>query len=245
VIIGQEINVCSSCGSKKLSIDEKRAEVYCRDCGNILDERLLWADLAENVVYNPKFRELFFVMPNELRNLDERALIRAYNDLILIDNLLNLRRYVRKEILGKYMRLFRNGLTERKSRMKILGAMVLMVCRRDGLPYLDSDVAFACYCDEKELVKTAKKVSQKLREKLLPKDPSILVLSVSSGIGMSEKGSILASSICDEIIQKKVMIHTKPESLAAASIIFSSRMLEEDIDEKRLLNLMKVSRSTS
>ena len=164
MIISQEIGICTYCKSKNISVDEKRAEIYCENCGNILDEKLLWADLAEEVIYIPKVKELLFVMPNELKSLDERALIRAYNDLILIDNLLNLRRYVRKEVIENYMKLFKKDFTKRKNRMKILGSLILIISRRDGLSYLDEDIAFACYCDGKELFRSARKVADKLKE---------------------------------------------------------------------------------
>jgi transcription initiation factor TFIIIB Brf1 subunit/transcription initiation factor TFIIB len=144
MIITFDVSSCPDCGGKP-ELDEKRAELFCKQCGLVIHESLLSTDvrshLAESILYSPKSRKIHLVM----RTSEEKVLKKLHYETGIVNATLGAPAWFVKDVMLLYMELYKKGVTEGKDRLTLISGLFCLLSRREGLPYSNEDIAFASF----------------------------------------------------------------------------------------------------
>jgi len=163
MILSYPIEKCPECGSNKILIDKKRAEIVCRNCGYVITENLPY--VGENVLVSEGSKRIYFLFPHVEQTKDERNLFPVMRKLNLASSLLKMPRYFKMEIMKNYIKLYKKKWTFGRDSRAILASLVLIFARKYHLPYYIKDIEIAFQVNERKIRSYVKKVCSELKLK--------------------------------------------------------------------------------
>lgn len=240
MIISQRIEKCPECGSKEINYDPEHAEISCRACGYVISDNLPFVETYKgllDVYYSTKEKELKYVFPNVLRTVEERVIKRAVRDLWSL-NYLRLKKHHRKEVIRKYIELYREGWTERRDRKKVLAALCFLVLRREQEPILLEDLRFE---DKKKVLDYAKQISRRTDLKLIPGDPKPFIHRFGGELEIPSSLIASALEIYKEGKTEGIFRNKSYKTVALACLLVASRVQGITFSKEKLKSIAKVS----
>lgn len=175
MILTHPVKECPECGSQQIRYRPQEAEIFCNECGYIISKELPYIETyggVADIYYSVREKELKYVFPNALRTVKERVIKRVVRDLWSL-YYLGLKKYHRKEIIKRYIKLYEEGWTERRNRKEVLAALYFLILRREHKPILIEDFRFIE--DKSKILDYAKEISRKTDLKLVPGDPKMFI----------------------------------------------------------------------
>lgn len=198
MIITYDVSSCPDCGEKP-ELDEKRAELFCKQCGLVIHESLFSTDvrfhLAESILYSPKSRRIHLVM----RTSEEKVLKGLYHETEIVNATLGAPAWFVKDVMQVYMKLYKKGARGPWDRLALIGGVFSLLSRREGLPYSNEDIAFASFTTVRKVLDSAKFVSRELKTPLRQLQASNFVYMKGYELGVEERTITVAGAICDEL----------------------------------------------
>jgi transcription initiation factor TFIIIB Brf1 subunit/transcription initiation factor TFIIB len=183
------------------------------------------------------------IFPNVLRTPRERAMKRARDDLwYLCDLLLIKEQSLKEEVLRLYSLLYEKGLTERKNRLIIIGALIYFVASRQSKHYLIlDDIAKVTYSNNKKIWETLIEICNELKMNFVPPDPEIGIIRFGTLFSMNAEEITLAMQIFEEARLRKVVrwyadVLDVITSLYLASKLYSKFTNNKAITRKEIID---------
>lgn len=227
---------CSECGSTNIGFNEKRAEFFCRDCGFVLMDNIPVIEArhgkAQRVLVNPKEKKIAVVIKGILRDKTEKKMLPFYHEV----KKFSLPKYIEAEVLFLGKKAVELKLTMSYSKLEILSALIYIICKREGVPVIISDLEKQYGTKRKRIWKTIKMLKEKLD---LESDSSSgsdsYIIRIASDLGYNGKLATTAIRL-----SKKIKVN-HPLLRAAVSIWLAGQKLNLKIKKKDLAKYAGVS----
>lgn len=256
--MGERIRTCPECGSKRIVMDPKHAELYCAECGAVLAEALIdlgpeWRaydqeQAAQRVRTGPPLsfrlhnKGLSTPIPKGLPQTfrlrgriglegSEKTLILALGELDRMASALKLPADVREETAMLYREATRQNLIKGRSVEELVTAMLYITCRQYGIPRTLKEMAKVSKMPLKKIRRSYLFLIKEMDIKLAPASPARFIPRFCSKLGLSSTIGERAIQIIRKSGGMGMAKGWSPTGTAAAAIYLASRLSGESVDE--------------
>ena len=261
---------CPECGSKNVVSDSKHAELYCADCGMVIDENIVdvgpeWrafdAEQASKRIrtgpgmsYRIHDKGLSTPTPSlppgikRVRwvNMDSNEKTLAFA-LVEIDRMacaLKLPGNIREATSVLYRRAAKEKLIKGRSIEELVSAMLYIVCRQYGVPRTLKEVAKISRSPLKKIRRAYIFLLRKLGIKLAPADPALFIPRFCSELGVSPTTRERAIEILNDDKGIEATKGWGPIGTAAAAIYIAAIVGGEYRTEREIAKVMGTTEIT-
>jgi len=240
---------CPECGSENLIKDPSRGEIYCADCGVVIEEELVdqraeWRSYSNEEFMkrartgpptNPMFYDkgLSTRTPKSLvhsqrlrKTLDirgnERETSFALGEIERMGSALKLPREIMEETALLYRKAARQDMLKGQKIEELLSAMLYIVCRQYHVPRTFHEIAEVSRVPLERIRRAYFYIKRKLGINLMPPQPEEYVARFCSKLGYNKDIETKAIKILKKI--DYISKGWSPNSVAATAIYLAARM---------------------
>lgn len=251
---------CPECGSKSVITDSKHAELYCADCGIVIDENIVdlgpeWRSYDEEqaakrirtgppMSYRIHDKGLGTPTPGlpartrRLRGISidssDKTLAFALVEIDRMACALGLPNNIKEATSVIYRRAMKKNLIKGRSIEELVSAMLYITCRQYGVPRTLKEVAAVSRSPLKKIRRSYIFLLRRLEIKLAPADPARYIPRFCSKLGLSGEIRERAIEILRDDKGTGVAKGWGPIGTAAAAIYIATVLSGEYRTEKEI-----------
>ncbi len=251
---------CPECGSKSVITDSKHAELYCADCGIVIDENIVdlgpeWRSYDEEqaakrirtgppMSYRIHDKGLGTPTPGlpartrRLRGISidssDKTLAFALVEIDRMACALGLPNNIKEATSVIYRRAMKKNLIKGRSIEELVSAMLYITCRQYGVPRTLKEVAAVSRSPLKKIRRSYIFLLRRLEIKLAPADPARYIPRFCSKLGLSGEIRERAIEILRDNKGTGVAKGWGPIGTAAAAIYIATVLSGEYRTEKEI-----------
>ena len=250
------VRVCPNCGSKNIVRDFEHGEVYCNDCGTVIDENVVDTG-PEWRAYTPDdvIKKARTGPPSTYRAYDkglgtgartpesktdlrikrlvitttghEKILAYALSEIERMSAALGLPGDTREEVALLFRKIMEKGLLRGRSIEEIVSGLLFIVCKKQEIPRTMNEIARVSRSTLKKIRRTYFFITRHLDLKLKPSDPSLYVPRFCSKLGLSARVAECAISLLKKDNGRLQARGRSPIGIAGAAIYTASKLCGE------------------
>ncbi len=251
---------CPECGSKSVITDSKHAELYCADCGVVIDENIVdlgpeWRSYDEEqaakrirtgppMSYRIHDKGLGTPTPGlpartkRLRGISidssDKTLAFALVEIDRMACALGLPNNIKEATSVIYRKAMKKNLIKGRSIEELVSAMLYITCRQYGVPRTLKEIAAVSRSPLKKIRRSYIFLLRRLEIKLAPADPARYIPRFCSKLGLSGEIRERAIEILRDDKGTGVAKGWGPIGTAAAAIYIATVLSGEYRTEKEI-----------
>ncbi len=233
-----DVSKCPECNSTKIQFNSKTHELYCQECGYVMQDRIPVIEAkygkAEKVYINPKEKKIAIVIKGILKSPIEKKMTPFYAEL----KKFRLPKYVEAEVISICKKCVEEKLTMSYSKLKLLSATIYLVSKREGIPIMIKGLTKTYGVEKYDILKVAKFISKKFNLKLPNGDVENYIIRITSDL--NKEGELTREAIK---ISKTLNI-CNPLIKTAVAIWLASQKLKIKLKKYELANACGISELT-
>jgi len=194
-----------------------------------------------------KRRSQFFRMRKWQKRLltsKDRNLSFALGELERLVSFLGLPKTLHEEAAELYEKALEKGLVRGRSIESIIAAIVYSLAREYKTPRTLAEIAQASGISKRELGRTYRYISRKLKIRILPATADSYIPRFASMLKLKDSTQVLASKILKKAMKKDVISGKGPCGCAAAAIYIASVLNEEHKTQREIADAVGVTEVT-
>jgi transcription initiation factor TFIIB len=194
-----------------------------------------------------KRRSQFFRMRKWQKRLltsKDRNLSFALGELERLVSFLGLPKTLHEEAAELYEKALEKGLVRGRSIESIIAAIVYSLAREYRTPRTLAEIAQASGISKRELGRTYRYISRKLKMRILPATADSYIPRFASMLKLKDSTQVLASKILKKAIKKDVISGKGPCGCAAAAIYIASVLNNERKTQREIADAVGVTEVT-
>jgi transcription initiation factor TFIIB len=258
--MANRVRKCPECGSKNIITDSKHAELYCADCGVVIDENIVdlgpeWRSYDEEqaskrirtgppMSYRIHDKGLGTPTPGlpartrRLRGISidssDKTLAFALVEIDRMACALGLPNNIKEATSVLYRKAMKHSLIKGRSIEELVSAMLYITCREYGVPRTLKEVAEVSRSSLKKIRRAYIFLLRKLGIKLAPADPARYIPRFCSKLGLSTEIRERAMVILKDDEGTGMAKGWGPIGTAAAAIYIATVLSGEYRTEKEI-----------
>jgi transcription initiation factor TFIIB len=174
----------------------------------------------------------------------ERNLAFALSEMERMASALKLPRNVRENAAVVYRDAVASNLIRGRSIEGVAAAALYASCRQCGVPRTLDEITAVSRVNRKEIGRTYRFMSRKLKLKLMPTSPADYIPRFCSGMGLSGEVQSTAIEILREATERELTSGRGPTGVAAAAIYIASVLHCEHRTQKEVADIAGVTEVT-
>lgn len=269
--MGNNVNKCPSCGSKNIVSDINHGEVYCVDCGMVIDEGIIDMGQEWRAYDGEQYKNRVRTgPPSSYRIYDkglgtktpttgvnvrtkrvlkrssgtERSLTYALGEIERMSNVLGLPDDVREAAGFLYRKAMAQKLIKGRSIEELVSGMIFIACKKRGIPRTLNEVTKASRSTLKQIRKSYFFLTRKLGLEVRPSSPSQYIPRFCSELGLSATIREYAITILEKDNGRMMAKGRAPVGIAAAAIYKAAQEHGEWRTEKEIAKICGVTEIT-
>jgi len=194
-----------------------------------------------------KRRSQFFRMRKWQKRLltsKDRNLSFALGELERLVSFLGLPKTLHEEAAELYEKALEKGLVRGRSIESIIAAIVYSLAREYKTPRTLAEIAQASGISKRELGRTYRYISRKLKIRILPATADSYIPRFASMLKLKDSTQVLASKILKKAMKKDVISGKGPCGCAAAAIYIASVLNNEHKTQREIADAVGVTEVT-
>lgn len=226
---------CPECDSKRIKFNSKNAELFCQDCGYILQEQIpvieATSGKVEKVYVNPRQKKIAVIIRGILKTPVEKKMTPFYAELKKV----SLPKHIEAEVILMARRCVEEKLTMSYPKVNILAALIFLVSKREGIPVITGELTRIFGCGKTDLFRTTKFLSKRLGIK-------------KTDVGIESYVIRATTNLChEELAQKAISIAVNlkignPVVKTAVAVWLAAKEMKIRIKKKDLAKICGISR---
>ncbi len=162
--------------------------------------------------------------------------LHAQDEIDRLSSLLSMPEQTREGSMAIYRDAWEHDLIHGRSIEKILAASIYMACRTHNVPRTLDEIENATKVGRKDIIKTAKLLTNRLGMKLAPTSPLAYVSRFCAKLNLEKRVEERAREIINEALEKDITSGRGPTGIAAsaiyiAAILCDDRKTQKDVAE--------------
>jgi len=194
---------CPECGSRNLIKDPSRGEIYCADCGVVIEEELVDQRAEWRSYSNEEFMKRARTGPPTNPMFYDKGLStrtpKSLGEIERMGSALKLPREIAEETALLYRKAARQDMLRGRSIEELLSAMLYIVCRQYHVPRTFHEIAEVSRVPLERIRKAYFYVKRKLGINLMPPQPEEYVARFCSKLGYNKDIETKAIKILKKI----------------------------------------------
>ena len=174
----------------------------------------------------------------------ERNLRQALSELMRVVSYLNLPNIVREESARLYTLALRQGLVRGRSMEAVIAACVYAACRTYNIPRTLDEIAAASNIERKEVGRTYRFITRKLKFKIKPSDPRDYIARFSSILNLNSKTQTDALKILKKAELAELTSGRGPAGIAAAALYVAALLNDEKKTQREVADVAGITEVT-
>lgn len=269
--MADNLNICPTCGSKNIVSDFNHGEVYCADCGMVIQEEFI-DPRQEWRAYNAEqtTKRIRTGPPSSYRihdkglgtkptnvggkvrtrhavsgyNKGERSLAFALGEIERMASVLELPDDVRERTGSLYREAMEQKLIKGRSIEELVSGMIHIVCKEYGIPRTLNEMAGASRSSLKKIRRSYFFIARNLGLEVRPSSPVLYVPRFCSELCLSGATRECAIAMLKEDNGRMLSKGRAPVGIAAAAIYEASKICGEWRTEKEIAKVTGMTEIT-
>jgi transcription initiation factor TFIIB len=174
----------------------------------------------------------------------ERNLRLAMAELRRISSFLSLPNVVREEASRVYNFVLQRGLVRGRSMESVIAACIYSACRSYNLPRTLDEIAAAAEIDRKEIGRTYRFITRRLKIKVTPSNPKDYISRFASFLHLSPKTQNDALKILKKAETAELTSGRGPSGVAAAALYVAALLNDEKKTQREVADVAGITEVT-
>ncbi len=174
----------------------------------------------------------------------DRNLSFAFSELQRLISYLHLSKSIHEKVAKLYQQAVNKGLVRGRSTESIIAALLYTTCREEGAPRTLDEISSASGINKRDIGKTYRYISRKLRIRILPAKAQDYVPRFGSLLNLSEKVQVRAVEVLDDAAKYDVTSGKGPIGVAAAALYISAVLMGEKKTQREVADAIGVTEVT-
>ena len=174
----------------------------------------------------------------------ERNLRLAMSELRKVASFLNLPNIVKEESSRIYNFVLQRGLVRGRSMESVIAACIYAACRTYNIPRTLDEIAAASDVERKEIGRTYRFITRKLRISVTPSNPKDYIARFSSVLHLSPKTQNDSLKILKRAESSELTSGRGPAGIAAASLYVASLLNNEKRTQREVADVAGITEVT-
>jgi transcription factor IIIB subunit 2 len=261
---------CPVCGSTDIEYDTSRADQACTNCGYVLEESGVVAEVQFEETSNGGVSALGSFVPSEgMKGLSQSArsiggvfgsggglhseesreisLRKASQRIRRVADQLKLTEHMVEQSLLVYKLALQNQFTRGRTALVVIGACIYVTCRREKTPHMLLDVAEAIQAPLFYLGKTYLRLIHVLKLRIHVIDPSLYIHRFASALGLGKKTHLVSMTALRLVARMKrdwIQTGRRPAGICGGCLVIAARLHGFQIQPAQVAKVVKMHEST-
>ena len=265
-LLAERTEICPECGSKNITTDPERAEIYCEDCGIVIEEGLVdlgqeWRafDQAQRLskartgppstytIHDKGLGSKSNSRKGDTLKYEEKRAIFLLTEIHRICSILKLNDDFREQASYLSRKIVKSEFGRYQDRLLIATAIIYLLCKQRSIPIGIKKIIEASAINNTSKTGSIRKTSQAIKEEFgIATGPleNRYIQRFCSNLGLKAETATIAMKINEKYEEQWLFKGKAPQGIAAACIYTASVLNGEKVKQRYIAKIANVSEQT-